>query len=46
MSSTVYLCFYARGGAENGYLTIQQGQQEVIPLFFNKEELQAMVDRL
>lgn len=37
--------FLARGGAENGYLTIQRGQQEVIPLFFNKEELQAMVER-
>ena len=37
--------FLARGGPENGYLTIQRGQQEVIPLFFNKEELQAMVER-
>ncbi len=37
--------FLARGGAENGYLTIQRGQQEVIPLFFNKEDLQGMVDR-
>jgi nickel transport protein len=37
--------FLARGGPENGYLTIQRGQQEVIPLFFNKEELQAVVER-
>ncbi|HAT14201.1 MAG TPA: hypothetical protein DCS91_12085 [Microcoleaceae bacterium UBA11344] len=37
--------FLARGGPENGYLTIQRGQQEVIPLFFNKEELQGMVER-
>lgn len=37
--------FLARGGPENGYLTIQRGQQEVIPLFFNKEELLAMVER-
>jgi Tic22-like family len=37
--------FLARGGADNGYLTIQRGQQEVIPLFFNKEELQGMVER-
>lgn len=37
--------FLARGGAENGYLTIQRGQQEVIPLFFNKEELLGMVER-
>jgi len=37
--------FLARGGPENGYLTIQRNQQEVIPLFFNKEELQEMVER-
>ncbi|XZO01675.1 MAG: Tic22 family protein [Microcoleus sp.] len=37
--------FLARGGPENGYLTIQRGQEEVIPLFFNKEELQGMVER-
>lgn len=37
--------FLARGGPENGYLTIQRGQQEVIPLFFNKEELLTMVER-
>lgn len=37
--------FLARGGPENGYLTIQRGQQQVIPLFFNKEELQGMVER-
>ena len=37
--------FLARGGPENGYLTIQQGQQEVIPLFFNKEDLQGMLER-
>ncbi|MEG3919351.1 MULTISPECIES: Tic22 family protein [unclassified Microcoleus] len=36
--------FFATGGPENGYLTIQQGQKEEIPLFFNKEELQAMVE--
>ncbi|HLO47318.1 MAG TPA: Tic22 family protein [Kamptonema sp.] len=37
--------FLARGGPENGYLTIQRGQQQVIPLFFNKEELQGMLER-
>jgi nickel transport protein len=37
--------FLARGGPENGYLTIQRNQQEVIPLFFNKEELQELVER-
>ena len=36
--------FYARTATEDGVLTFQQGQQEVIPLFFNKEELQAAVD--
>ncbi|HIK13638.1 MAG TPA: hypothetical protein IGS52_25830 [Oscillatoriaceae cyanobacterium M33_DOE_052] len=38
--------FLATGGADNGYLTIQQGEQQVIPLFFNKEDLQGMLDRL
>jgi hypothetical protein len=37
--------FVARGGKEKGYLTIQQGNQQVIPLFFKKEELQALLDR-
>lgn len=37
--------FLARGGPENGYLTIQRGQQEELPLFFNKEDLQEMVER-
>jgi len=38
--------FLARGGPGNDYLTIQRGQQEEIPLFFNKEELQELVERL
>lgn len=37
--------FYAKVGNENGVLTFQQGQKEVIPFFFNKEELQAEVER-
>ncbi|MGI0485290.1 Tic22 family protein [Pantanalinema rosaneae CENA516] len=37
--------FVARGGAEKGYLTIQQGNQSVIPMFFKKEELQSLLDR-
>ncbi len=37
--------FVARGGKEKGYLTIQQGNQTVIPMFFKKEELQALLDR-
>ncbi|MEP6516406.1 Tic22 family protein [Microcoleus vaginatus] len=36
--------FLARGGPENAYLTIQQGEKEELPLFFNKEDLQEMVD--
>ncbi len=39
--------FVARAGnnKEKGYLTIQQGNQQVIPFFFEKEQLQTMVDR-
>jgi len=42
--------FLARGGQEKGYLTIQrknpQGKDEqVIPIFFKKEELQSMLER-
>ncbi len=37
--------FVARGGKENSYLTIQQGNQQVIPFFFDKEQLQVMLDR-
>jgi DNA-binding TFAR19-related protein (PDSD5 family) len=39
--------FVALGGKdkEKGYLTIQQGQDVVIPMFFKKEELQALLDR-
>ena len=37
--------FYARSVPENGVLTFQQGQEEVIPLFFNKEELQSALER-
>ncbi|MDX2099843.1 MAG: Tic22 family protein [Leptolyngbyaceae cyanobacterium bins.59] len=37
--------FLARGGADKGYLTIQRGNEQVIPLFFKKEELQSMLDR-
>ena len=37
--------FVARGGKDKGYLTIQQDGKSVIPMFFNKEELQSLVDR-
>lgn len=39
--------FIARStSGSGGYLTMQQGDQEVIPVFFKQEELQAMIDRL
>ncbi len=37
--------FVARAGKEKGFLTIQQGETSVIPMFFNKEELQSLLDR-
>ncbi|WP_421656988.1 Tic22 family protein [Leptothermofonsia sp. ETS-13] len=37
--------FVARGGKEKGYLTIQDGNKTVIPMFFKKEELQALLDK-
>ena len=37
--------FLAKGGNEDGYLTIQRGEQQVIPMFFNKEDLQGMLQR-
>jgi hypothetical protein len=37
--------FVARGGADKGYLTIQQGNETVIPMFFKKEDLQTLMDR-
>jgi nickel transport protein len=38
--------FLATGGADNGYLTIQQGGSQIIPLFFQKEQLEMMLGRL
>ncbi len=37
--------FVARGGADQGYLTLQQDNQQVIPFFFEREQLQQLVDR-
>lgn len=37
--------FVARGGKDNGYLTVQENGKPVIPFFFDKEQLQVMVDR-
>lgn len=33
------------GNKEKGYLTVNQSNQQVIPFFFNKDELQAMLER-
>ncbi|WP_254174526.1 Tic22 family protein [Planktothrix pseudagardhii] len=35
--------FIAKGGPDQGYLTIQNGNEQVIPIFFNKEDLQNML---
>ncbi len=37
--------FMAKGGPDGGYLTIQRGENQVIPMFFNKEDLQGMLER-
>jgi Tic22-like family len=38
--------FYATGGADKGLLTIEQGKNKVIPFYFNKQDLQGMLDQL
>lgn len=39
--------FLARSSEEGGgYLTVRQGEQQVIPIFFKREELQTMLSRL
>ena len=37
--------FAARGGKEQGYLTIEQNKEQIIPFFFEKQQLQVMIDR-
>ncbi len=37
--------FIAKGGRDNGYLTIQQGNEKIIPVFFEKQGLQNLIDR-
>lgn len=37
--------FVARGGAQKGYLTIQDNGKTYIPMFFKREELQVLLDR-
>jgi nickel transport protein len=39
--------FAARSSDEDGaYLTIQQGDRQVVPMYFGRQELQAVIDRL
>lgn len=38
--------FIATGGDEKGYLTIEREGQQIIPIFFNQEDLQGMISRL
>ncbi len=37
--------FAAQGGTQGGYLTVQQDTEQIVPFFFNHEELQFMIDR-
>ncbi|WP_237766216.1 Tic22 family protein [Arthrospira platensis] len=37
--------FMARGGPDNGYLTIQRGNDQVIPMFFSKQDLEGMLSQ-
>lgn len=37
--------FVAKAGQQAGYLTIQENGRQVIPFFFDKEQLQRMIDR-
>jgi Tic22-like family len=38
--------FYSTGGKGKGLLTIEQGKNKVIPFYFNKQDLQGMLDQL
>ncbi len=37
--------FIARGGENQGYLMIEQEGQQIIPMFFEKQQLQRMIDQ-
>ena len=37
--------YVARGGKEQGYLTIQQNNEQIIPFFFEEKQIQEMVNR-
>lgn len=36
--------YAARGGKDNGYLTIQQNNEQVIPFFFERKQIEEMVN--
>ncbi|MBC6420726.1 MAG: hypothetical protein GDA43_02685 [Hormoscilla sp. SP5CHS1] len=38
--------FFARGGEDGGLLTVQRGENQEVPFFFNKEDLQVLLDKL
>jgi hypothetical protein len=38
--------FFAVGGKDKGVLTIEQGKNKVIPFYFNRQDLQGMLDQL
>jgi hypothetical protein len=38
--------FYATIGPQQGYLTIEQNGQQMIPIFFNREQLESMLNRV
>ena len=38
--------FVARSGKEQGYLTMQQNNQTIVPMFFNLAQLTEIIDRL
>jgi hypothetical protein len=37
--------FVARGGQDQGYLTVQKGEEEFIPFFFEQQQIEQMVAR-
>lgn len=41
----LFVAKVAQNGKEQGYLTLQQNNQPIIPFFFDKEQLQGMVDQ-
>lgn len=37
--------FVAKGGEEEGYLTVQENGEQIIPFFFDRAQLDGMIDR-